>query len=430
MIRHLTIPALLIALLAGCASDNTIVTVNQEPTITWLFDPLGVQRGNDVTLGVAVSDPDEDDILRVTWTSSNGAIVPQTGNDTRATWSAPVTNGVATITVSVTDGESTIEISEDILICTRFLSDEAASVYEKAQSPYLLVSSTEPPNILVTQGLTSVVEAGVELLVEQGLTAGTVIDVQGTLRANGTASEPVVIRPNRRQRCGDETIQYFKGFRVGGPQGRLELNHADVTYAEDAVFVREGGSAIIRNTEIKCCRDNGVLFESTGQLIIDGCEITNNKGHGIQLDKLSAPLPSSIDIIYSDVSINGGTGILVKLADPGATVPINIQRNRVTVNSENGIFLQNSSFPEIHENEIWFNNVPAAQANIKLHQNFAAGDTLDITCNFWGGAYQNPASVDGLIFDQADNSQIATRLKFTPWRITSPVGSDSLKACP
>ena len=112
-------------------------------------------------------------------------------------------------------------------------------------------------------------------------TAGMVIDVSDTLVVVGNPAEPIVIRPNLNNlTCGDDR-GWWQGINVANnisDPGYLEMDNAHIWYGQWGVRLREQGTAVIRNSELRCSGNNGVLHEGSGVLLIDNTPIVDNDG--------------------------------------------------------------------------------------------------------------------------------------------------------
>jgi hypothetical protein len=282
-------------------------------------------------------------------------------------------------------------------------------------SPYILRPGDVPPRLLVTG--TNVVEPGVEIFVDL---PETIIDVTGAFRVNGTADQPVVITANDRQLFCDDNRGWWEGFLVNGPSGNVNFTHAQVRYAVNGVRLRDSGSAILNSTFIKCCGTNGILNEGVGSVSIDSCEVTDVAGHGINVTN-AASRPSAISITNSDISFNGNTGLVLNFIDPANETPVTIEGNRFQYNDTHGISMEAWVWPQIHYNH--FNsNGDLGASNIWLQNPFhdSAGNTIDVTCNFWGQAVSSQAVIDNTIRDSLDNSNLGARLDTQPWLNADP----------
>ena len=429
MKKLLCLPVIAFLFFSGCSSGTTgVEVVNQNPTIRFTFVPLGVAKGGTVGLTVRVSDPNEDDVLTVTWdiTRNKQTLTPGNTENTLMRWTAPIQVGVDTVIVRVSDGQASVTVVEEILVCTRTSSNNAQARYQKSQSPYIIAPTNSPPNLLVPSGGLSQVEAGVEILIDH---PATVLNVFGTFQTNGTADDRVVIRPNDRTLfCGDKR-GWWDGIRAESDEqsdGLVQLRYTDVSYGEKNVWLLGGASAVLNDSKFSCAKDAGILLGSSGGLTVDRCEVSNNKNHGIQVRRLTGDPPLAIAIRNSNITINGSAGIHLEINDVVLQVPVNITGNRIEFNLTNGIFITNASAPNITNNWIWSNNpLTNPNQNIWLDTTFPGGatlDTLDVTGNYWGAAWTwaQRGNIEQTIRDQADNPNIGTRLKIFRWLLAPP----------
>jgi serine protease AprX len=100
-------------------SEPEIITVvvetdptNHPPVINDIkVDPTVVEPGGSSTIIVTASDPDDDE-LEFIYSASGGGII---GTGSKVVWSAPMTNGKYTISISVTDGELDSELEKVVI---------------------------------------------------------------------------------------------------------------------------------------------------------------------------------------------------------------------------------------------------------------------------------------------------------------------------
>jgi hypothetical protein len=156
---------------------------------------------------------------------------------------------------------------------------------------------------------------------------------------------------------------------------------------------------------------------------VERCEITNNASYGIDIFGI-ASLPDSVTIRDNSVSLNGNTGIHMKLDDNSQEARITVARNLIEFNATNGILLEESVFPDIHQNHFAYNGHGGSLINLRLQPPYPGGvafDTLDATMNYWGASFSNPIGIEQTIRDSFDDANIGTRVKVAPWLNTSPI---------
>lgn len=435
---YAAILCLLLLVLAGCGNDSTTPVINSAPTIRFTFAPIAVPLGLPVDLTVAVSDEDEGDALTVTWDITRGTLTSADGSQTKMTWAVPFTLGTDTVTVSVTDGEATATTTEVLKVGTLVGSSPPAS-FRLQDSPYILRDDTQsPPRLIVTQ--TTDIDPGVEIFVDL---EETIIDVTGTLRINGTASQPVVIRANDRTlRCSKNRgwwtgiLVYSEGQEPNVSNGYVIMDHADISYADNGVHMRDGGHATIRDSEITCCGSNGVLLEGTGDLTIARTTIHNTASNGVTVESGTPTiLPGAINITDCDISINGNAGVSLNfndfpVFDNPPSVPVTIQGNRFEFNASHGILMKNWVWPMIEYNNFSFNGSGAS--NIRLEAPFhdaSAPDSIDVSCNYWGAAISNQNTIENSIRDRLDTTTLGTRLLVKPWLNEDPYQAAVMPPC-
>lgn len=421
MYWRLSVAVLLTAVLVvGCGGgDEVTAPPNEVPTIQFTFTKIGVARLIPVDLTVSVSDEDADDVLSVSWSITRGQLSPQNAANTVMRWTPPATLGVDTVTISVSDGKISQSVTATIVVGTRAGGIIAKNEYLKSESPYILVGDGTPPIVSVDPNQTSVIQAGVEILIDRPETA---FDVYGRLESNGTDLDHVIIRPNDRTLTCGENRGWWKGFRgfsdpPTATDGDINLIYTNVWYANNAVFLTDGSSAAITGSFIRCSGDDGVRMESSGSLSLLESEVTDGRNNGVTVESI-AVLPAGVSITNSNVSINNGIGLELDLLDTSAVVPIAITDNVIEFNNLSGITLSNAVFPDIHGNTFAANGAEGVLRNIQLSDGYPGGasvDTLDASLNYYGVPVSNQSSIDATIRDSLDSGAVGTRVKTWPW---------------
>jgi hypothetical protein len=371
--------------------------------------------------------------LTVTWTPTRGTITPlNPPANTQAQWNTPSAVGVDSITVRVSDGTVSTTVIKGIKVGTAFTGSEAPAVFRKTNSPYII--TVNPGVVLAANDPSTTIEPGTELLLE---TANMVFDVTDSLIAVGTPIEPISIRPNVRDlNCGDDR-GWWEGIKIGtgaAVDGYVELDHVEVWYARFAVRLRDQGSAVIRNSDIRCSQENGVLHEGSGVLLIEDTRISDGELDGIGVDALTF-LPDSILIRGCEIAFNGRTGIALDLDDQLQEVPIIIEYSDIANNGEHGITLRNAVFPQIHFNRLAANGVggPNGLNHIWLINGFPNGapvTQLNATCNFWGAPVTVVATIEATVRDSQDTGTIGTDVIVAPWSNENPLTTTSTCVLP
>ncbi|MCH7549017.1 MAG: right-handed parallel beta-helix repeat-containing protein [Candidatus Krumholzibacteriota bacterium] len=395
-------------LMMSCGTDDTTAIINLPPSITFNQTAIGFPRNGGHELSVTINDPDEDDILTTTWSITRGTLTPISGSwTTRMKWQAPFAVGRDTLRVTVSDGELTDRIEEEVLVGT-VLSSLGGPI-NIAGSPYI-IQSTGSPTIPVTNG--TVIEAGVEILFD--VVGGTMF-VDGTVRAEGTDANPVIIRPNNRRLLCQDQRGWWEGFLVEAG-GNLLLDYTVVTYGKYNVRIRLSGNATLTNSEFKCAEIAAVSMEGTGSLVIDSCVISNNQSVGVYLQSVA----DTVRITNSRIEINGDTGIRMSLNDPEVPTNILVKYNRIEFNSTHGVYLEGQVFPEIRFNDFVANGLSGGLSSIWLQRPYpglVTFDTLRVDSNYWGGA-TSWDDIDKATHDSSDDSAIGTRIDPRPPRDT------------
>ncbi len=424
-----------VALLAACSGgdDGPIEPpTNTPPTIALQFSKIGVVRSSTTQLSVSVNDLD-DDPLTVTWSVTRGSITSLNSANTLVQWNVPATVGVDSVYVEVSDGTASRSTAVQIKVGWPLNTSNAPGTLLKSQSPYIVTVTGNPPRLIVADAQT-VIEPGTELLLE---TAGMVIDVSDTLVVVGNPAEPIVIRPNLNNlTCGDDR-GWWQGINVANnisDPGYLEMDNAHIWYGQWGVRLREQGTAVIRNSELRCSGNNGVLHEGSGVLLIDNTEIRDGKLDGIGVDAITF-VPDSLIVSDCHIAFNGRTGIAMNLQDQFGDADIVIEYSNIEFNSEHGVTLMNAVFPSFHYNRFFGNGVGSTNGlnHIWLFSGFAAGSsitTVDATCNFWGAPVTNLATIDATIRDSLDTATVGARVIASPWSNENPLVTTSTCVVP
>jgi hypothetical protein len=341
-------------------------------------------------------------------------------------WLPPAVRGTDTLTVRVTDGQHSKSVTAVIKVGYAANGQTALALYEKAKSPYIV----KDPVFTIPEGQTTTIEAGTELLIDA---PGTVIDVAGgTLIANGTSGEPVVIQPNDRTfKCGDER-GWWEGIRgstlsdgTNTYDGFIDLDHTEIRYGQKAVRLRDNANAVLTDCMIRCSGDAGILVEGHGSLTVLDTEVSNGAANGIAIAAI-ASVPDSVIVRGCNIRINNDSGIRMDIRDLTRTVPIVVEYNKIEFNFTRAITLAHAVFPQIHFNQFVGNGVGTGDMNIYLENGFPEGGSvpeLDASCNYWGAPVNNQSTIDGTIHDSLDSGLVGTRVIVSPWLNTSPLVS-------
>ena len=412
--------------LLSCSSGGGggVEPVNHAPTISFEFTKIGIVKNTPAQLSVNVSDADGDP-LTVTWSVTRGTVASLNAENTLVRWTPPNVVGTDSVTIKVSDGVASASIVSEIKVGTPFSGNSAPPTFSKNQSPYIITVPVS--GVLAVTLRPTFIEPGTELLLE---TPGCVIDVTDSLVAVGTPSEPIVIRPNVRNLTCSDDRGWWQGFKVYTDfpvNGHVDLDFAQISYANWGVRLRDLGSATILNSSIRCSGSNGVLHEGGGRLILEDTEVSNGELDGIGIGgPASTFLPDSVVIKGCTVTLNGRTGIAFDLDDQLQEVPITVEYTNLEFNAEHGISLARAVFPSIHYNRFFANGAgsPFLLNHIWLvngYPNGVAVTQLNAACNFWGAPVSNLATIDAMIRDSLDTGAVGTRVVANPWSQENPL---------
>jgi hypothetical protein len=428
--------------LAACSSDDGVAPdKNHSPRLVFTVDALAVPKSSDATLSVTATDPDGDAVI-VNWQvrrngQPSGTLnAAQQGNPSIA-WVTPATTGRDTITITATDGKGgTTTLVETIRVGTlKTSSIQGASVTWSANdSPFIIRPALTQFVIDRTGSLT--IQAGSDLLIDK---ADLEIDVLGTLRSNGTAQAPVIIRPNTRTpESGDWT-----GLIVV-PDGSMPLvrfYHTDILYATDAIFAVGDSEVRLSGCRIEFSSEFGVLFQASRDLHVVNSALTDNVMSGIRIGGPAvSTLPDSVVISGNSLALNGDisgatsytdqAAIYIDIPDYSRDSAIRIRYNEIANNGFPAIHLVRACYAEIDSNAIFSNERGkiGQRYNLRLQNGFSVGGsqtTLNATQNYWGAPYTNPATdsllIKQTIWDSEDApGAIAVRVLVYPWLHAAP----------
>ena len=415
------LPTLVLACSGG--GDSGVQPANQPPTIAFNLTKLAVVRSAPTILSVSVDDPD-DDPLTVSWSITRGILTPQNGAKTIMSWAVPATVGSDTVVVTVSDGSHTRKITEPVKV--GWSAPSAPGTFLKSRSPYIITVDSANPVFGIDEGLTSTVEAGTELFLDN---EDTRIDVTGRFVTLGTADEPVIIRPNvRNLNCGTDDRGWWESVQVshsagGADPGEIEFHGTEVWYAQYGVRLLNDSSARIVGGAIRCSEAAGVLHQGSGTLSMMDTEVSNGMADGIVIGSLiGTAIPDSVLISGCTVEFNERNGVVVSVEDPSQSAWVALDYNHIKNNSFRGMTLARSVFPAVHFNLFNGNGAGGALINIYLEDDFGAGSgltTLNAACNYF--AVTTQSAIDVTIRDSLDNPVLVpVRVDTDPWLTADP----------
>ena len=419
--------AFLVLLPLGACSDDPSKPQdeNRPPTVTFTYNKIATASGTQATLTVVVDDADGD-VVTVTWSSSSGFLNSADQGGTSMRWTAPVTVGTDTVTITATDGNGGNTTIEEYLTIGTGVSGTISSleIWNLVGSPYVVTSSSD--RLTITAGGRLTINPGVHVLIDKPL---LILDVGGQLTAAGTATNRVEIRAN----LAGSAEGYWEGILGSGSGPLVDLDYTTLTHAVNAVKAVANTIVRLNHCTIMLCSEDAILHESTGELVVENSAITNNKRSGIRVSLLTGT-PDFITIRNDSIAVNGlfdGTpyaegeaGISLDFPDQGGLVTVDIFGNEISRNDFPGIHLKTGVFPVINNNGIFGNELLKAtnKIQIALLEPFPAGQ-INASGNWWGQVYPNPAdstTIRNGIIDNEDNSNIGTSVWVTPWLGSAP----------
>jgi parallel beta-helix repeat protein len=424
------LPLFALGLFAACSKDEGVAPEkNHPPQVEFTVAALAVPRSSDVTLTVNVTDPD-DDPVSVHWEVTRGTFTSAQGGPS-IRWATPGTVGRDTLTITATDDNGgTTTLTETIRVGTlKTLRVTVPQTWNTSDSPFI-IRPTEDSFVIAETQLT--LGPGCELLIDR---EDLSINVSGSLVANGTAQAPVLIAPNRRT----ADPGFWAGITAnpsGDPPHIIQLTHTKMFYASQAVFTTGTAEAALDGCTIMFSSDAAVAHGSSGDLTVENSIITNNAKSGIRVVRLvGLDVPASVAILNDSIAVNGDVSgatpyvdqaaIFINMSDSFATSDIRIENSEISRNAFPGIQLAKASYPEIHYNTIFSNELgkTSQHYNIRLDDGFGGTPTtIDARNNFWGSAFADAdsAAIRETIRDSEDVGNITVRVAIYPWLNAKP----------
>lgn len=100
---------------SASASLTTVVSSVLPPVVSGISGPIEVVTGQTGSYQVSATDPNSPALpLTYTWAASAGQITPDSANPAAATWQAPSAVGTATLSVTVSNGTSQVQVTKPV----------------------------------------------------------------------------------------------------------------------------------------------------------------------------------------------------------------------------------------------------------------------------------------------------------------------------
>lgn len=398
---------------------------NHNPEVKFTFGKVAVPIAGVVVLTVEATDPDDDPVT-VNWEATGGTLRESDQGSPSMQWSAPLSVGKDTITVTASDGKGGQATAATILeVATPKNANIGTPVtWRKDQSPYLI---TNEQFAIVGAVGRLVLEPGVLVYIDN---LGGKIIVEGTLDSNGAH-----IKPN----TPDPTPGWWVGIEVR-PNSTLpvvNLGSTEISYAQNAVDAAGPSKVKINGGKITFCSEEAVLFEAWDSLSVRDCVITNNQSSGIRVHRFAGSLPLAVIIEGDSIAVNGKlgedvqythqAGISIDIPDTGGSVPIVISGCNISRNDFPGIRLLTGCEPRIIGNYIAGNEfLKDNKFNVRLESGFSVSNpttSINATQNYWGFEYPNAADsllIHNGIHDRRDSGSVGAWIYVTPWLNNEP----------
>ncbi|HUT96385.1 MAG TPA: right-handed parallel beta-helix repeat-containing protein [Candidatus Paceibacterota bacterium] len=260
-----------------------------------------------------------------------------------------------------------------------------------AGSPYYIESNSSQWPI-VESGITLTIEPGVKIYPQNA--NYTFLEIRGTLKAEGTASDKIVIAPEAIGNyvsniiftsTSTNSILDHVSFSYGGKKGEaikvdsasIEIKNSIVENSfKNGIYLKDSNSEI-KNTEIKNNQNSGIVIEGIGSAPeISDCQINDNQLYGIEIKDWANP-----QIKDNTFSGNLISAVYLKSAYP------EFSNNTANSNFLNGILVDSHTI--ISQNTSWQNDlVYILKSNSGDYVTVDEGMTLTIE----PGAIIKPAS--------------------------------------
>ncbi|UCF04526.1 MAG: right-handed parallel beta-helix repeat-containing protein [bacterium] len=383
-------------LATGCEEEITFK--NAPPgNITITKNKCFLATGSVLMLEGNAVDDDGDEVF-YSWQAEDGTFTPQSGEGKEVAWTAPATPGTVRITLKVTDRIDERTKSIDVEVGEKFPPFIAGHVTLTDNGyPYVLTSAGRQ---LISSTSSLEIESGVRIIIDSG--SGGLL-VRGDIIVKGTADRNVSFEPNA---CpGEEKI--WGGIVLLGRDADGTFEHAQVFSADSCIQAVDGANCILEDCWVRDNPTLGIGIFGNSVVEITNCHIEYN-GTGLDVRNSNATVrTSSISYNTKDgVYLEDTLGVKVALFE-GCTV---------TNNNWNAFLVSDFYSPIITQCSIFSNGQYAIRLTF-----YPRGDTLKAENNFWGLAYQDSASIAGVIYDAKDSPQtINAVVDFQPWLPDDP----------
>lgn len=287
-----------------------------------------------------------------------------------------------------TNSQNQTRTSGTIIANDTVISDD--TTWTIAGSPYYIESDSNRCPI-VESGVTLTIEPGV--IIKPQSTDYTFLEISGTLKAEGTASEKIIFTP---QNTGEhfknivftsdsvDSIFDYVLFEYGGYNSEViridgssvEIKNSSIENSlKNGIYLKDSDSEI-KNTGIKNNQGTGIVIEGISMPEISNCQINNNQLYGIEIKDSASP-----QIKGNSFSGNSASAVYLKSAYP------DFSNNIADNNFLNGILVDDHTV--ISQNASWQDDlVYILESNSKQYVTVNENTTLTIE----PGAIIKPAS--------------------------------------
>jgi hypothetical protein len=227
----------------------------------------------------------------------------------------------------------------------------------------------------VDPGATLTILPGVHVQIADGFS----LIVQGNLNATGTDASPIVFTSSRVSPIAGawNTIDF-----KGASNCSFTLEHVRVEFAVNGITVESPGSAIVARSEFFNCSESGIMINGISNLAIEENTIGYNK-NGIATDP---DTHQGIVIDRNVISSNRQNGVYLKSSSSSSSYSsiynVTFSSNTISSNTQNGIYIDSSIY-----SNIWYSY--SSIYNLTFFSNTISSNTqngiyLDSYSNYWG----------------------------------------------
>ncbi|MBN2172006.1 MAG: right-handed parallel beta-helix repeat-containing protein [Candidatus Krumholzibacteriota bacterium] len=394
--------AVLLALLAGCASDpSSVEIINHAPIFTDLGlagDRIHVGSGTSTSLDADAYDTDGDD-LTYSW-SGPGSFSQFNHQAGTATWNVPAAYGEQMVTCIVSDGEASDTLSATFTV-GRSLTQSNYGDVAGAEVSWPTGGVGDPPSYVLVADVT--IPAGLHLTVPAGCRvlceSGKMLEISGGLTVAGLPGQEVVFEANDQ---GSTATNHWQGIAFASSAEVVEIESAEIRNAATGLDVtsQEGAAGVLLSAASFLHCGKGV--NAVAVAIAADATSFSTCSTGMRADDCELSLTSCS---FTD---NSGSGLEAYRC-----------RGRIeeecffTGNEGPAIVLSGGSYLEFHDNSFvesgYVFSVGGGYAG-------PGGPAIDARCNYWGEGVSQSSILAQIQYTAGSES---AAVGFVPWQASS-----------